>query len=324
MNGTVLAAAALAATYAVTGFPYLPRRVLLHFAIAWPGVACVAAAGWLGGEAVVRRAMPPMLIGIVVLDAILTVKISQDIMFVRWDREIVVRRLEREHGSDLDLTDRGLGRSLRFKGYDDLNEQVITKRPTLFGYSPLVNRFHRKMEEAPILCQSALSANRIWFSPVATEVEWTAERFDQLVAESREAGPILPLRHRPGCRERRRTAGRQRADAGRDGRSDGPGRGAELPPEGAGARRDLPQGRLAAGHRPLVTGVARPSERGAAEALDREFHLPRRQGRGGPQSGCLLLSPLRIPLAVPRELVHNRPRGLHAAWTRVAAPPGRR
>ena len=187
MIGTVLAAAALAATYAVTGYPYLPRRVLLHFAIAWPGVACVAAAGWLGGEAVARRVVPPMLIGIVVLDAILTVNLSQSIMFVR-DRELV-RRLEREHSSDLDLTARGLDRSFGFGGnWGGLNEQVSTKEPTLFGYSPLTNRFHLKLEETPILCRSALGADRIWFSPVVTKVEWTAERFDQLVAESRELG----------------------------------------------------------------------------------------------------------------------------------------
>jgi hypothetical protein len=77
---------------------------------------------------------------------------------------------------------------------------MVAKVPVLWGYSPFSNRYYTKTCGEPVLANSALGADRIWFSPRAASVPLTDAAFDRLAKRSAQLGRPCLVVSRPDSR----------------------------------------------------------------------------------------------------------------------------
>jgi hypothetical protein len=168
--------------------PGLIGLAVIHVLLVWPGAAALVVLGWRGDAATKDRVLTRYLVGLVALDALLTVVLSKPIMYTHRDK--LWGELERQHIDCLDLTGRGLDRlrgiepSLGFPA----NSNLLFKTPTLCSYSPLVSRFYQATIECPVLAAAATGPDRVWFCPTAAEVPRSPAGFERLAQRSMQLG----------------------------------------------------------------------------------------------------------------------------------------
>lgn len=166
-----------------------------HLAGIWLGMTIAARAGWQGDTAAKMRILQPCLVWLVIADAIVTVIISKPIMYAGRGR--IWNAVEEKYTASLDLGENGLNRILRSPS-NQLNSNLPMKIPVLCGYSPLSNSFYKQLVAEPILADSALGPNRIWFSRWAAHVPLTEDSFRRLVARTKRLGRFCLVVSDPG------------------------------------------------------------------------------------------------------------------------------
>ena len=103
-----------------------------------------------------------------ILDAVLTVVLSQPTM--NTDRRNIWPSVEAAQDYSIDLTARGLARQETWSPgpQTPLNACLVGKVPVLHAFNVLRNELFRQSMEQPVLAESALGNDRIWFSPAAS------------------------------------------------------------------------------------------------------------------------------------------------------------
>ncbi len=210
---------------------------VVHMMAIWLGVIIIARWGWRGDDGLKSRLLEKHLLRLVIADAILTLIMCKPLLYTKraelWDAA------EKKHVATLDLTGQGLYRQ-PFSSTTDAsagwlptpllqnlahfppsrilgaswNANLVAKVPILWGYSPLSNRYYTKTCGDPVLANSALGADRIWFSPRITSVPLTDGDFDRLAKRSAQLGrPCLVVSSPDSLTESDTSAARQAGPA---------------------------------------------------------------------------------------------------------------
>lgn len=116
-----------------------------------------------------RRWVPVMLVVVASADALLAENLSRLMMEDTDENVPRWRALDARHQRSIDLTRNGLFRTESIcqpwtPSQCWLNDQLITKVPTLRAYSTFTNDYHLAMSLHPILRASASGSDRIWFA----------------------------------------------------------------------------------------------------------------------------------------------------------------
>lgn len=169
----------------------------VHIAIIWTGLCAVAIAAWLLPYRYKQWSVPVLLLIIAGSDALLTSEISRRTI-LKTSVEAVERwkRLDKNHSAAIGLTRRGL---LREKAACDppcfflTNDQLITKVPVLDSYTQLINDFHLRIMDHPILTNMAIGTDRVWFSNEVEKVPATQSSYEAFVKRTEVLGapPLL-------------------------------------------------------------------------------------------------------------------------------------
>lgn len=203
------AAVALVATAAgIAGASFLgvsgprPGFAIAHFVVVWGGVAGI---GLLAPRALrVRPAgwalLPAALVGLAVLDAAGTVRLSRVLMVDRGRGREVWDRIGEERRPGIDLTEAGFAREdapPEWTFPKPNNQNVPLRVSALASYTALTNPFRRASSEDPLLAATAIGPERVWFTPVALVSPPSPRTFRELVSRSREAGAAILIVHTP-------------------------------------------------------------------------------------------------------------------------------
>jgi hypothetical protein len=101
--------------------------------------------------------------------------------------------LDARRVSDVALTSRGLAR----EAGNGNNFTFAPKVPAAFGYAPLTGPLVREYASEPVLLNAVIGSDRLWFSPMATEVERSAACLAALrAAAARLGAPPLVIHRR--------------------------------------------------------------------------------------------------------------------------------
>ena len=134
------------------------------------------------------------LIRLCVLDAVFTVILSQPTMYT--DRRNIWPPVEAAQDYSIDLTARGLARQPTWSPgpQTPLNACLVGKVSVLHAFNVLRNELYRQSMEQPVLAESALGNDRIWFSPTASLEPAGQATLLRLAARSNTLGrPCLVL-----------------------------------------------------------------------------------------------------------------------------------
>jgi hypothetical protein len=172
----------------------------VHVFVAWLGICVLAVVVWLSPPRFRYWGVPVLLLAMSATDAFLTTTISIGLIadpspygVNRW------KALDEKHSTSLDLTRQGLLReelALYRDGVyhqDITNDQMITKIPAFYTYSPAANNYHIAIANHPKLKQMALGTDRIWFSKEAAKVAPTGGNFSTFInkVESLNGFPLV-------------------------------------------------------------------------------------------------------------------------------------
>jgi hypothetical protein len=159
----------------------------VHLAGVWLGVTVAARIGQQGDTAARTRVLQRYLVWLVIADAIVTVIISKPTMYQ--NRGKLWNAVEEKHVASLDLGGNGLNRIL-CSPLDPWNANLPMKIPTLGGYSALLNDRFKQSVAHPILANSTLGTNRIWFSRQAACVPLADDSLRRLVERTDKLGRL--------------------------------------------------------------------------------------------------------------------------------------
>jgi hypothetical protein len=165
--GAATAAAALgiyvAATSLVPGLT-VGVRLPLQPLVAWGAVMGLCLTGALSFN-LARTLIPVALVVVATLDAAASAYVMRPVMYgtaaAEW-QDLDARRV-----ADVDVTRRGLAREVD----NGNNFTFAPKVPAASGYAPLTGPLVREYLAEPVLLDAAVGADRLWFSPSATEVD---------------------------------------------------------------------------------------------------------------------------------------------------------
>ena len=166
-----------------------------HVVCIWLAVALLAIWGLKSERMVREKILYRFLVILTIADAALTIGLSTWTVYgglQQW------QTVAAKHVESLDLTDRGLDRQLSTDVAGlPRNNNLLSKTPTLTGYSCMANSFHAQYAENPVLSRSALGSQRIWFSPSAVRVPLSDNFFQKFLAAAKRTGrPCLVLSDR--------------------------------------------------------------------------------------------------------------------------------
>ncbi len=173
----------------------------LHVAIAWIAMAFFAAVA----PALERRRRGLAAFALLLLasaDAAATHALSPTVYTEQPGIVYEWRSIERERSSSLDLTPRGLTRTLQTDfGGEPSGMNVALKRPTLRGFGSLRNRFHERWLAVPVLVAGALQVEggppRTWFASDAAELPVSDAAWDAFAAHAAATHALPLVVHRP-------------------------------------------------------------------------------------------------------------------------------
>ncbi len=177
----------------------------LHMLVVWGGLCLIAFTGWkLRGE---RKtwALPLLLLTLAGGDALMTGALSRQTMISR-SEEFVGRwkQLDERHSPALDLTSAGWRRDegacypvspcVNFN-----NDQLITKIPVLRSYYYATggdDLFLRTLEH-PVLKDTAVGGQRVWFARQVGQAQPTQSNFDAFLQRAESLGRPPLIVHTP-------------------------------------------------------------------------------------------------------------------------------
>jgi hypothetical protein len=140
-----------------------------HMVVVWGGLASAGALVLVAPGRI--SLLPWMLVGLACADAFLAASLTRHTMFSSAPGDVAWWRQEAQlHDPDIDLTRRGLMRTLQACEINPPCSEpntwgMITKVPALSTYTASTNPFYELTVADPLLAQSAIGQQRIWFSP---------------------------------------------------------------------------------------------------------------------------------------------------------------
>lgn len=165
-----------------------------------------------------RKALPVLLVLLAIVDASLTIRLARPMIVSDHARQ-VWDRLNAEHNPSLDLSGKGLNRSLRpaaWIGGHMNNDNLPLRIPTFFDYAVMTNRFQMDFANHPVLTDMSTGNDRIWFSSQAATVTPTDVFYREFVKRSELLhAPVLLVHNRADMakiREHETTAASDVAD----------------------------------------------------------------------------------------------------------------
>jgi hypothetical protein len=132
-----------------------------------------------------------------ILDAALTLQLSQDFVSDAGRTRSLLKRVDADHKARLKLSSlrRQLEVSWRFGGRG--NNSVQLRIATFYNDSTMKNRFHRTFADHPVLLNMGLDVDRIWFSKNATVAAPSNVVYSVLVNRSEQLGePVIVVHPR--------------------------------------------------------------------------------------------------------------------------------
>ena len=169
----------------------------LHLAGIWFGAVGVSAVLLLFQRT--RKWLPVFFAVLAILDATLTMRLSQEfISDGRWARSLL-GRVDAGHKSQLTLN--SLRRELEapaILGGRTQNNSVALRIATFYNDSTMKNRVHYAFADHPVLLNMGLGVNRIWFSKNATIAVPSHLAYLALVNRSEQLGVPVIIVHPPG------------------------------------------------------------------------------------------------------------------------------
>ena len=171
-------------------------KVLLaasHVALVWFGTALLTLAGRPPSLALRHHITQRYLTVLVVADALLSIVLMKPAMYD--NRKRVWTATEAAYSSSLDLSGQGMLRLAEWQPEaGPLDACLLAKVPVLNCTSSLNNLFHKRLLKSPVLSQSALGTERVWFSPQASLVPQELEVLSRLAAHCDTLGqPCLVI-----------------------------------------------------------------------------------------------------------------------------------
>jgi len=168
----------------------------LHLVAIWFGAVGVSVLLWLFQRA---RKWLPVLFGVLaILDAGLTLRLSQDFVSDSGRTRSLFSRMDADHKTTLTLDSLQREAKPPFSlGGAHTNNTLPLRIPVFYNDSTMKNRFQTGFADHPVLLSMALGADRIWFTKEAAIVAPSNETFTALVHRSEELGaPVIVVHPR--------------------------------------------------------------------------------------------------------------------------------
>ena len=167
----------------------------LHLVAIWFGAVGVSALLWLFQRA---RKWLPVLFGVLaILDAGLTLRLSQDFVSDSGRTRSLFSRVDAGHKTTLTLD--SLQREAKAPALPRWLPIPITRvplrTPVFYNDSTMKNRFQTGFADHPVLLNMGLGADRIWFTKEAAIAVPSNETFTALVHRSEELGAPVVVVH---------------------------------------------------------------------------------------------------------------------------------
>ena len=112
-----------------------------------------------------RKWLPMFFVILAIMDASLTIRLSQDFVFDAGRTRVLLKEVDAGHKSGLMLKDmqREFAPPAALGG-DHTNVNVSLRKATLFNDATMKNRFHQGFAQRPIMAGMALGRDRTWFA----------------------------------------------------------------------------------------------------------------------------------------------------------------
>lgn len=193
----VAAAALLSYRYVISHVSNLPEglhRANRHILLVWLSCVLMSLLFLLAPR---TRAWLPFLFCVVsIMDASLTIGISQSLVSDSSFFGPMSRRIDANHDADLSL--KSLQRNLRPPDWltkAPNNNSIALKVPTLFNDSSMANRFHNDFAKHPLLLDMSLGSDRIWFAHEVATVTSSDATYAAFVERTEQIGAPVVVVH---------------------------------------------------------------------------------------------------------------------------------
>jgi hypothetical protein len=145
-----------------------------------------------------RKWVIPLLAVLAIVDASLTLRLSQDFISESGRTRLLLSRINARHKTG--LTVKSLQRELEppfFFGGAHSNNTVTRRIATLYNDSTMRNRFHTSFAQHPVLQNMGLGVDRIWFASDTVMAAPSQYTYNALVSRCEELGaPVLVVHPR--------------------------------------------------------------------------------------------------------------------------------
>ncbi len=190
-------AAVCAYTYVIHHVAKLGTQLGLsnwHLVVTWSGAIAVSLFPLLWHKT--RRLFAILFLPLAILDASLTLQLSQKFVCDSGRTRSLLSRVDEGHKAELTLS--SLQRELEppaLLGGSHSNNTVSLRIATFYNDSTMKNRFQREFLEHPVLLDMGLGTDRIWFAKDAAIVTPSGQAYRALVNRSGELGAGIIVVH---------------------------------------------------------------------------------------------------------------------------------
>jgi hypothetical protein len=199
----VAAAALLSYRYVISHVSNLPdglHRANRQVLLVW--LSCVVISLFFSTIPRTRAWLPFLFCVVAMMDASLTIRISQPLVSDNSFFGPMWKRIDSRHNPDLRL--KSLQRDLRPPDWltnAPNNNSIPLKLPTLFNDSTMANRFHNDFAKHPLLLDMSLGSDRIWFSNEVATVTPSDATYTAFVQRTEQIGvPVVVVHPREEMR----------------------------------------------------------------------------------------------------------------------------
>jgi hypothetical protein len=199
----VAAAALLSYRYVISHVSNLPdglHRANRQVLLVW--LSCVVISLLFSTLPRTRAWLPFLFCVVAMIDASLTIRISQPLVSESSFFGPMWKRIDSKHNPDLRL--KSLQRDLRPPDWltnAPNNNSIPLKLPTLFNDSSMANRFHNDFAKHPLLLDMSLGSDRIWFSNEVATVTPSDATYTAFVQRTEQIGvPVVVVHPREEMR----------------------------------------------------------------------------------------------------------------------------
>jgi hypothetical protein len=192
-------AALLAYYYVISHVSHLAEglhRADRHVVLVWGGAILISLLFVFLPR--IRTLLPAILCALAMMDASLTIRLSQPLVSDAGFFLPMWNRIDASHKRDLTLG--SLRRDLRPPDWltsAPNNNNISLKLPTLYNDSSMANRFHADFAQHPVAVNAGLGSDRIWFAKEVATVSPSDKSYNAFVLRSESVGSPVLVVHPP-------------------------------------------------------------------------------------------------------------------------------